>query len=124
MNCRRKAGLRREETWAFLVGVRAVWLIEEVTSHTHDVGRALAEREGFSICDAMILVSALIACGTALRSEDFGNGLLVEDRLRIVTFSLNLGGLDLESPSRVRVLSGGTVIAGVSGAVAVLVVRN
>ncbi|PTX47332.1 putative nucleic acid-binding protein [Gemmobacter caeni] len=84
VNCRRKAGLSWEETGAFLAGVRALCPVEDLTLHTHDVGRALAERYGFSIYDAMIVASALVAGCTKLWSEDMQDGLLVENQLRIV----------------------------------------
>lgn len=84
VNCRRKAGLGWEETSDFLAGVRALCPVEALTPQTHDVGRALAERYGFSIYDAMIVASALIAGCTTLWREDMQDGLLVEDKLRIV----------------------------------------
>lgn len=58
--------------------------VEELTVQTHNVGRALAERYGFSVYDAMIVASALIAGGTTLWSEDMQDGLLVEGQSRIV----------------------------------------
>ncbi|MBU3031581.1 PIN domain-containing protein [Paracoccus marinaquae] len=84
VNCRRKAGLSWEETGAFLEGLRALCPVEELTLQTHDVGRALAESYGFSIYDAMIVASALIAGCATLWSEDMQDGLLVENQLRIV----------------------------------------
>jgi predicted nucleic acid-binding protein len=84
VNCRRKAGLSWEEAAAFLEGVRALCPVEDLTLQTHDVGRALAERYGFSVYDAMIVASALVAGCTTLWSEDMHNGMLVENRLRIV----------------------------------------
>jgi predicted nucleic acid-binding protein len=84
VNCRRKAGLSWEETGAFPEGVRALCPVKDLTLHTHDVGRALAESHGFPICDAMSVASALVAGCTTLWSEDLQHGLLVEDRLRIV----------------------------------------
>ena len=84
VNCRRKAGLDWDETGDFLAGVRALCPVEALTVQTHDVGRALAERYGVSIYDAMIVASALIAGCTTLWSEDMQHGLLVEGRLRIV----------------------------------------
>ena len=78
VNCRRKAGLDWEETGDFLVGVCDLCPVEALTPQTHDVGRALAERYGFSIYDAMIVASALIAGCTTLWSEDMHDGLLVE----------------------------------------------
>jgi len=84
VNCRRKAGLSWEETGAFLAGVRALCSVEDMTPQTHDVGRALAERYGLSICDAMIAAAALLAGCSTLWSEDMQDGLLIEGRLRIV----------------------------------------
>jgi predicted nucleic acid-binding protein len=48
------------------------------------VGRALAERYGLSVYDAMIVASALIAGCTTLWSEAMQDGLLVEGELRIM----------------------------------------
>ena len=84
VNCRRKAGLGWEEAAACLEGVRALCPVEDLSVQTHDVGRALAERYGFSIYDAMIVASALVAGCTTLWSEDMQDGLLVEGQLRIV----------------------------------------
>lgn len=84
VNCRRKAGLSWEQTGAFLAGVQALCPVEDLTLQTHEVGRALAERYSFSVYDAMIVASALIAGCTTLWSEDMQDGLLIEGRLRIV----------------------------------------
>jgi len=84
VNCRRKAGLDWDETNAFLAGLRALCPVEGLTLQTHDLGRALSERYGFSIYDAMIVASALIADCTVLWSEDMQHGLLVEGQLRIM----------------------------------------
>jgi predicted nucleic acid-binding protein len=84
VNCRRKAGLSWEEASAFLAGVQSLCPVEDLTLQTHEVGRAVAERYGFSIYDAMIVASALISGCTTLWSEDMQNGLLVEGRLRVV----------------------------------------
>ena len=81
--CRRKAGLSWDETGAFLAGIRALCPVEDVTLQTHAVGRALAERYGWSVYDAMIVAAALRAGCTRLWSEDLQDGQLVEDRLRI-----------------------------------------
>lgn len=83
VNCRRKAGLDWEETGDFLAGVRALCPVEELTLQTHEVGRALAQRYGFSVYDSMIVAAALIAGCDTLWSEDMQDGLLVEGRLRI-----------------------------------------
>jgi predicted nucleic acid-binding protein len=58
--------------------------VEDLAVQTHDVGRALAERYGLSIYDAMIVASALVAGCTTLWSEDMQDGLVVEGQLRIV----------------------------------------
>jgi predicted nucleic acid-binding protein len=70
VSCRRKAGLDWDETGTFLAGVRALCAVEELTIQSHDVGRALAERYGFSVYEAMIVASALITGCAALWSED------------------------------------------------------
>lgn len=92
LNCRRKAGLSWEDTATFLAGLRALCPVEELTLQTHDVGRALAERYGFSINDAMIVASALVAGCSTLWSEDMQDGLLVENQLRIVNPFAQRGG--------------------------------
>jgi predicted nucleic acid-binding protein len=84
VNCRRKAGMNWEESGAFLAGVQALCPVEDLTLQTHEVGRALAERYGLSIYDAMIVASALMAGCTTLWSEDMQDGLVVEGRLRVV----------------------------------------
>lgn len=55
-----------------------------MTIQTHEVGRAVAERYGFSVYDAMIVAAALIAGCTTLHTEDMHDGLLVEGQLRLV----------------------------------------
>ncbi len=84
VSCRRKAGLSRDETGAFLAGIQVLCPVEELTLQTHEVGRALAERYGFSVYDAMIVSAALIAGCTTLWTEDMQDGLLVERQLRLV----------------------------------------
>ena len=84
VNCRRKAGLGWEETGTFLAGIRALCPVEDLTLQTHDAGRALTERYGLSVYDAMIVAAALLAGCTTLWSEDMQDGLLVEGQLRIV----------------------------------------
>ena len=81
---RRKGGLSWDETAAFLAGVRALCQVEDLSVQTHEVGRALAERYGFSVYDAMIVAAALIAGCTTLYTEDMHHGLLVEGQLRLV----------------------------------------
>ena len=68
VNCRRKAGLDWDETASFLAGVRALCSVEDVTLRTHEVGRALAERYGFSVYDAMIVAAARPSPATCWRN--------------------------------------------------------
>lgn len=84
VNCRRKAGLGWDETGAFLSGLQALCTVEPLTEQTHEIGRALAERYGFSVYDSMIVSAALIAGCTTLLTEDMHTGLLVEGQLRLV----------------------------------------
>ena len=84
VNCRRKAGLDWEEAGAFLAGVQALCPVVDLTLQTHEVGRALAQRYGFAVYDAMIVAAALISGCSTLYSEDMQDGLLVEGQLRIV----------------------------------------
>ena len=84
VNCRRKAGLSWDETGTFLAGIQALGPVEDLTLQTHEVGRALAERYNFSVYDAMIVAAALRAGCTTLWTEDMHDGLVVEDRLRLV----------------------------------------
>ena len=84
VNCRRKAGLSWDETDIFLSGIVALCPVEDITLQTHEVGRALAERYGFSVYDAMIVAAALMAGCSTLYTEDMHDGLLVEGQLRLV----------------------------------------
>ena len=84
VNCRRKAGLSWEDTGAFLEGIKSLCPVEDLTIQTHQVGRALAAKYQLSVYDAMIVSAALIAGCTTLWTEDMHDGLLVDDRLRIV----------------------------------------
>ena len=84
VNCRRKAGLSWEETGDFLSGIQALCPVVDLTLQTHEAGRALAERYGFSVYDAMIVAAALIANCTTLYTEDMHDGLLVQGQLRLV----------------------------------------
>ena len=84
VNCIRKAGLSWDEAGIFLHGIRAICPVVPLTQETHDIGRALAERYGFSVYDAMIVAAALEHSCTTLYSEDMHHGLLVEGQLKII----------------------------------------
>ena len=84
VNCIRKAGMSWQEAGEFLSGIRAACRVIDLSVSVHDVGRALGERYGFSVYDAMIVAAALISGCERLYSEDLHHSLLVEGRLRIV----------------------------------------
>lgn len=79
----RKARMSWGEVAEALDAVRASCEVEALTVETHDRGRALAERYGFSVYDAMIVASAVLAGATTLYSEDLQDGLRVDGRLTI-----------------------------------------
>lgn len=63
--------------------VRAICRVVQLDAATYDQGRQLAKRYGFSVYDAMIVASALLADCEVLYSEDRHDGLQVLDRLTI-----------------------------------------
>ncbi|MGH8481507.1 MAG: PIN domain-containing protein [Nevskiaceae bacterium] len=79
----RKARLSWPEVAQALEAVRASCAVEPLTLETHDTGRALAMRYGFSVYDAMIVASSLLAGASVLYSEDLQDGQRVEGRLTI-----------------------------------------
>lgn len=79
----RKLGMSWTEITEALDVVRAVCTVEPLTVETHDRGKALAIRHGFSVFDAMIVATALIARADTLYSEDLQDGLRVERALTI-----------------------------------------
>jgi predicted nucleic acid-binding protein len=81
---RRKMGLSWIETRAFLSMLRGLLLVQPLTIEIHETGLALAERHGLSIYDAMIAASAVHADCDTLWSEDMQDGIVLDDRLRIV----------------------------------------
>jgi len=55
-----------------------------LTMEVHETGLALAERHMLSIYDAMIAAAALHAHCDTLWSEDMQDGMVIEERLRVV----------------------------------------
>ena len=80
----RKIGMSWAETNQFLALLRSLCTVEPLTVETHDRGRALAERYGLSVYDAMIVAAALLAGCTVLYSEDMQDGLVMDKQLRAV----------------------------------------
>ncbi|MNC95283.1 hypothetical protein D3C83_123660 [compost metagenome] len=66
-----------------LAAVRAACTIVPLGEETHDKGLQLVERYGFSVYDAMIVASALLAGCRTIVSEDMQNGQVIEGRLTI-----------------------------------------
>jgi predicted nucleic acid-binding protein len=81
---RRKMGMSWTETRAFLSTIRGLLSVQPLTIDIHETGLALAERYRLSIYDAMIAASALHAAGDTVWFEDMQDGLMLEDRFRIL----------------------------------------
>lgn len=81
---RRKMEMSWPDTRVFLDMVRALMNVEPLTWETHETGLRIAERYGLSIYDAMIVSAALIAGCDTLFSEDMQDGLVIDNRLRLV----------------------------------------
>ena len=80
----RKIGMSWTETNQFIASIRSLCAVESLTVETHDRGRDVAERDGLSVYDAMIVAAALLAECTVLYSEDMQAGLVVDKQLRVV----------------------------------------
>jgi predicted nucleic acid-binding protein len=81
---RRKMHMSWPETRLFLETIHASLIVEPVTQATHETGLRVSERYALSIYDAMIVAAALMAGCDVLLSEDMQDGLVIDDRLRIV----------------------------------------
>ncbi|NBB49697.1 PIN domain-containing protein [Rhizobium sp. CRIBSB] len=81
---RRKIQMSWSDTHVFRDMIRALLTVEPVTQATHETGLRVSERYGLSIYDAMIVAAALLAGCDTLISEDMQDGLVIDDRLRIV----------------------------------------
>ena len=81
---RREMGMSWAETYAFLSAMRGLLTVQPLTIEIHETGLALAERYGLSTWDAMIAASALHADCDTLWSEDMQDGIVLDNRLRIV----------------------------------------
>lgn len=79
----RKLGMAFAEIREILAAVRACCTVVPISEETHDTGLQLAERYGLSICDAMIISSALLAGCRIVVSEDLQDGQVYEGRLTL-----------------------------------------
>jgi len=80
---RRKLSMSWGEINEVLTLIRSVCSVVPLTVETHDLGRAVAERYGMSVYDAMIVAAALLGGCKTLYSEDMQDGLLIDHQLRI-----------------------------------------
>jgi predicted nucleic acid-binding protein len=81
---RRKMQMAWPDTHAFLSTLSSLVTVRPITIETHETGLALAERYTLSLYDAMIVASALEAECDRVWSEDMQDGMLVDERLRMV----------------------------------------
>jgi len=79
----RKLRMSYQEIRDVLTSIRSACKVEPITLETHDTGIQIAERYGFSIYDALIVASALIAGCRILYSEDMQDGQSIDGRLII-----------------------------------------
>jgi len=63
--------------------IQSLCSVESLTTDTHNRGRFIAQRYGFSVYDSMIVASALLAGCKTLYSEDLQDEQLLEQQLRI-----------------------------------------
>ncbi len=75
-------------TWAqtheLIAALQSLCKVVPLTQASHDCGRRLAERYGFSVYDATIVATALLCGARILYSEDMQHGLIVDTQLTIV----------------------------------------
>ena len=80
---RRRMGLSWSETADLLATIRDLVAVDPITVETHDAGLSLAQRFGFSVCDAMIVAAALRSGCDTLWSEDMRHGMAIDGALCI-----------------------------------------
>ena len=80
---RRKLAMSWEEINDVITIIRSICTIEPLTIGTHDRGRLIAKRYGFSVYDSMIVASALLAGCKILYSEDMQHDQLLDQQLRV-----------------------------------------
>lgn len=80
---RRKLKMPFAEIQEILSQIRMICSVEPITVNIHDRGLQIAEHYGFSIYDAMIVATALLADRNILYSEDLQDGQLIDDRMII-----------------------------------------
>ena len=81
---RRKTAMPWPDIDAFLSLITSLITVHPLMIETHQLGRTLAERYTLSTYDAMIVASALEAKCGVLFSEDLQDGMVFDDRLKVV----------------------------------------
>jgi len=79
--CRRKLKMQWVEVQALLLAVKSVCDVFPLTLASHERAIELAKRFQFSLYDANIVASALMAGAEVLLSEDMQSGMLVDGLL-------------------------------------------
>ena len=74
----RKLAMTISEIREFLSTIRAICTVKPLDVETHDLGLDLAERDGYSIYDALIVAAAVRARCFVLYTEDLQHGQMVE----------------------------------------------
>ncbi|MDW3688277.1 PIN domain-containing protein [Cupriavidus sp. CV2] len=80
---RRKMAMPWQEVNELVSLIQSLCPVEPLTLETHEKGRKIAERYGFSVYDAMIVAAALLSGCEVLYSEDMQDGMEIEEGLRI-----------------------------------------
>lgn len=81
---RRKMKLTWAETRELVEPYALLLTVVPVTQAVHERGMTLGERYGFAVYDAMLVAAALEAGCERFWSEDMHDGLVIEDRMRVV----------------------------------------
>jgi predicted nucleic acid-binding protein len=84
VNLIKKAQLSEQQVQQLIESFYAKYLVVELSKPLLLKASALREQYAFSFWDSLIVSSALSADALALYSEDMQDGLVVEDRLRII----------------------------------------
>jgi len=79
----RKLAMSWGEISEVIAIIQSLCSVESLTTDTHNRGRFIAQRYGFSVYDSMIVASALLAGCKTLYSEDLQDEQLLEQQLRI-----------------------------------------
>jgi len=82
---RRKLGMTWGEVHEALEAIRALCGdVLPMDTETHENGLRIAERYGYAIFDALMIAAALRAECDVLYSEDMQDGIVIDERLRII----------------------------------------